>query len=389
MSEIRKFQLYPCEYRSIAALSGVFSLRMLGLFMILPVFAIYAQQLQGVTPTLMGLALGIYGLSQALFQIPFGFISDRIGRKPMIIIGLLLFFLGSMVAALSDSIWGIIIGRSLQGSGAIGSVVMALLSDLTRTEIRLRAMAFIGISIGISFGLAFILGPLLTAQWGLSGIFWLTAILALLGIVVLQYCVPTPDKQTNSIYQKISMRWFKPRLSILYFGVLVLHASLTALFLKIPAVVQSLAFSEGQAWQFYVPVFLTALILTVPVITLIEKINNRKTVLGTLVIALLLSELFLFNPLPTPLGLGVSLCFFFIAFNSLEASLPAYISKSAPEGEKGVVLGIFSTMQFLGLFFGGVIGGLLDAWAGDLAVICFCVILALVWLVWIFRLNHS
>lgn len=436
MSELRAASLSSHEIRLLAKLAGLFSLRMLGLFMILPVFALYARELTGVTPATLGLAIGIYGLTQAIFQIPFGALSDRFGRKPMIIIGLLLFGLGSLVAALSGSIWGVIVGRSLQGAGAIGSVIMAWVADLTRTEVRLQAMAFIGISIGFSFGLAFILGPLFAAILGVPGIFWLTAIFALCGILWLYYSKPLQDedatfyKDVNKESASISS-FFSPTSPILptasssgsvslsennnnffpkffpkgftYFtdlpvqqsiwilnaGVLILHASLSALFLKIPLVIESFNIEKEVAWQFYMPVFLAAFVLTLPCIYAMDKINHAKRSLLSSAAVLLVSECLLYFQSHSYIGYAVSLCLFFIAFNCLEAQLPSLLSKIADPSKKGKILGLFSTMQFLGLFLGGLLGGLLVPLEGELAVHGFCVILALVWLVWLFRLNHS
>ncbi len=385
--KVRKLnKIQPNEYRAIAALSGIFSLRMFGLFMILPVFAFYAVQLTDSTPILIGIALGVYGLTQALLHIPFGYLSDRFGRKPMVIIGLIIFCLGSMVAAMSDSIQGMIVGRSLQGAGAVGSVVMALLADLTRDEIRLRAMASIGITIALSFGLSFLLGPLLCAQWGLSGIFWITAGLGLLGIVVLLRFVPTPEVKTNKLEERIVPiihSDYPESITSLYFGVLVLHASLTALFLKIPNIVHALTTIENQYWNFYLPVFGLALVATVPLLLIIEKTKQFKKSLFVMVISLIISEILLFIFQSSLVGLGLGLGLFFTTFNCLEATLPSTLSKMAPVDRRGKVLGIFSTLQFLGLFLGGALGGFLDNWDGEVTVFAFCIILALTWLVWI------
>lgn len=427
--------LQSLEIRAIATLSGIFSLRMLGLFMILPVFAIYAPKLQGVTPTLIGVALGIYGFTQAIFQIPFGYLSDRFGRKPLVMMGLLIFSLGSMVAAMSDSIYGVIMGRSLQGAGAVGSVILALLTDLTREEIRLKAMAAIGITIGVSFGLAFILGPLFSAQWGIKGLFWITAMLGVLGIWVLIQFVPNPirpiypvdDKnnpdnqnsldnqsnqsnQNNLINQKnqnnlnnlsnlnqSTVQGSLAKKYHIFFGVLVLHASLTALFLIIPNMIMAIQLKEQvsntltevvsnteiKSWQFYLPVLLGSFIVTVPILLLLEKNKDFRFAMAGLVTLLLLSEILLYGFHNTAFGLAISLGLFFVAFNCLEASLPAKLSKLAPISQRGKVFGIFSTLQFLGLFIGGVLGGMLNTIGSEVAVIGFCVILALIWLGWL------
>jgi len=383
-------QITSVERRAVATLAGIFSLRMLGLFMILPIFSIYAKQLKFVTPTTIGIALGIYGLTQALLQIPFGLASDRLGRKPMIIVGLLLFIAGSVVAALSDTIYGVILGRSLQGASAIGCVIMALVADLTREEVRVRAMAVIGITIGLSFALSMILGPILSDFGGVKGIFWTTAVLAVLAILVLVFLVPTPTKQTAGSdtipkFSSIPQILLHSPLRSLNFGVLVLHASLTALFLKIPLAVQAIGYSKSLAWQFYLPIFVGSLFATVPCIIVIEKKSWARTGLIGMVLALVVSELGILYYFNQWLGLALSLGLFFTAFNTLEASLPSFVSKLAPPGSKGTALGVYSSAQFLGLFLGGVIGGWLDSGYGMVAVLLFCIILAVVWLTWILK----
>lgn len=381
----------PVERTTLLALSGIFSLRMLGLFMILPVFSIYANQLNSVTPFLVGIALGIYGLTQALLQIPFGFASDRFGRKPVIILGLLLFAVGSVIAACSNSIYGIILGRSLQGASAIGCVIMALVADLIREEVRVRAMAVIGITIGLSFALAMVLGPLLSEYGGVPGIFWITAVFSVLAIFMLIAFVPTPlrataDSETLPILTRIPQMLVNPQLLPIYFGVLVLHASLIALFLKIPIAIQNSGFAEGKTWQFYVPVFLGSLLATAPCLFVMEKKAYVKYGLTSLVFLFGMSELGITLFFESRVGLALSLWVFFTAFNTLEASLPSLVSQVAPSGCKGTALGIYSSAQFLGLFLGGILGGWLDAKYGMVGIVWFCIILASIWFMWNFQL---
>lgn len=378
--------LTKSENRAIAGLAGIFSLRMLGLFMILPVFALYAQELEQVTPLRIGIALGIYGLTQAMFQIPFGMASDRLGRKPIIIIGLLLFIVGSVLAAVSDSIIGVMIGRALQGAGAVGCVIMALAADLTREVARTRAMAGIGITIGLSFALAMVLGPLLNEWVGVRGIFWLSAIFSLLGIFVLLCIVPGPLKQVDRQQAMpaigLAFRTLCKNSTFVQatVGILVLHASLTALFLKMPQ----------QSGMFYLGVLCLSFIATAVVIMYAEKHKSadlNKKLLLISVILLILSECIVFYfILPTcsvqsgVMGLALGLCLFFTAFNFLEANLPSLVSKCVSAQIKGTALGVFSCAQFLGLFLGGAIGGWLDNFYANSGIAGFCVILGVIWL---------
>lgn len=382
----------PVERKTLLALSGIFSLRMLGLFMILPVFSIYATQLNSVTPFLVGIALGVYGLTQALFQIPFGFASDRFGRKPLIILGLLLFALGSVIGACSDSIYGVIVGRSLQGASAIGCVIMALVADLIREEVRVRAMAVIGITIGLSFALAMVLGPLLSQYAGVRGIFWVTAAFSIIAILMLIIFVPTPaaslQTSTTARSESIPVLARIPKILVhrelmpLFWGVCVLHASLIALFLKIPIFLQPIGFSEGKTWQFYLPVFLGSLVATAPCLWVIEKKTYVKYGLTSAVFLFGMSELGIMIFCESGVGLALSLWVFFTAFNTLEASLPALVSQFAPMECKGTALGVYSSAQFLGLFLGGILGGWLDAKYDMVGISGFCIILAVIWFMW-------
>jgi MFS family permease len=378
------------EQRAMVSLAAIFLLRMLGLFIIIPVFAIYAKQLNHVTPMLVGVALGIYGLTQALFQIPFGFASDYLGRKPLIFLGLVLFAIGSVVAALSDSIYGVIVGRSLQGASAMGGVIMALVADLTREEVRVRIMAVIGITIGVAFALAMLLGPILSEWGGVKGLFWITAFFSLGAIGILILFVPTPgtlsfNNEATPVLRLLPKMLIKPELKILNFGICVLHASLVALFLKIPLALQSLGFEKNAVWQFYVPVFLSALLVTIPSILVIEQKKWVRYGIIISVLVLAISEvgvLYFFNHL---VGLACSVGLFFTAFNILEASLPALVAKRALAGGRGTALGIYSSAQFLGLFMGGIIGGWLDSCYGMMGVLLFCVTLASVWWLWLLQ----
>ena len=353
------------EKRSVAALASVYAMRMLGLFMVMPVFVLLGSDLQGATPALIGFAIGAYGLSQALLQIPFGLMSDRVGRKRMIYIGLILFAAGSALAGVADSIYGVIAGRILQGAGAIASVLMAMLSDLTREEQRTKAMATVGISIGLSFSVSLVVGPLLGAAWGLSGIFYTTAVLALLALIVVAKVVPTPHQhkvnaETHPARQMVGKVLADGRLLRLDFGIFALHFALTALFLVFPTLLkEQLGLAATSHWWFYLTVMMTSFFAMVPFIIIGEKKRKMKPVLCG-AIALLAVATAAMTGVTDSLGLAwVVLFFFFMAFNLLEASLPSLISKEAPAASKGTAMGVYSTSQFLGAFLGGALGGYL------------------------------
>lgn len=382
------------EKRVLAALASIFALRMFGLFMIIPVFAIYAAQLKYASPTWVGFAMGAYGLTQAALQIPFGFLSDRIGRKPIIFFGLLLFALGNLIAAQADTIYLVALGRLLQGASAIGGVIMALASDFTRPSFRARVMGLMGLSIGLSFAAAMIIGPMLSAWIGISGLFYLTAFFSLIAMFVLFICVPTQpvadpsllnDPKRHSFFSDTVALLCNPALRALTLGVFVLHASLVALFLRVPLVVQALGFSGVQTGMFYGPVFVGALFSTVPWLMIGERLKSPVPVLGWAILVLLLSECALGLVLESAWELGLVLWLFFTGFNVVEASLPALVSRVAPLALKGTALGIYSTAQFIGIFVGGSLGGKLNAAYGTPGILSFCIVLTSVWLYSFYR----
>lgn len=374
------------ERRAASSLAGIFALRMLGLFMILPIFSLYVDRLQGATPALAGIALGAYGLTQGILQIPFGLLSDRLGRKRVIAAGLLLFALGSVVAALSDSIWGVIIGRALQGSGAIAAAVMALAADLTREEHRTKAMAMIGMSIGASFALALVVGPVLDSWVGLQGIFWFTALLALLGIVALLWWVPTP--QTSRIHrdaEPVPAQFARVlrdgQLLRLDLGIFLLHLVLTATFVAVPlALTREAGLPSNHHWWIYLPVLLLSVMAMVPFIILAERRRMMKRVFLGAILVLGLAQLGLAEWHRQLWVTALMLFVFFAAFNLLEASLPSLVSKVAPAESKGTAMGVYSSSQFLGAFVGGAAGGALLGWAGLTAVFALGSAMALLWL---------
>jgi predicted MFS family arabinose efflux permease len=374
------------ELRAAVSLAAVFSVRMLGLFMVYPVFSAFTRQLAGATPYKIGVALGIYGLSQGALQIPFGALSDRIGRKRMIVVGLLVFGIGSAVAASATSIDGMIVGRLLQGGGAIGSVVLALVADLTAQENRTQAMALVGMTIGLSFLVAIVTGPPLAGWIGVAGIFWLMAGLALAGIAITLFAVPMaprphvqPEAETVPALIGASLR--NPALLRLNFGIFALHAMLTASFLVVPALLRgTVALNSRDQWLVYLPVLLMSLAVMVPAIIVAERYRRMKTVLIGSVAALAASQLMLALRGSDAHVVLAALVVFFSGFNIMEASLPSLVTKTAPAGATGTATGLYSSSQFLGIFAGGVIGGWIHQAAGTAAVFLFGAAVAVVWL---------
>jgi len=377
--------LNSLEKRSIAALASVYGLRMFGLFLILPVLAIYAEQLDGASPMLMGIALGVYGITQAVFQIPFGMLSDKFGRKPVIVAGLIIFIIGSLVAASASSIGGVIIGRALQGAGAIAAVVLALTSDLTRENQRTKAMAFIGMTIGLSFLLALIAGPTLEFIMGVKGMFLLTAVLAVAAIALIIKVVPTPVQTLNLEVRAIPSKMFEllrnPHLIRLDLGIFILHFVLTAMFVVVPIILlESLEVQDH--WRVYVPALLASIVFMVPMIILSAKKHLLMRVFLAAISILLFAQcLLMWRPLGV-MGMTMCLFFFFWGFNLLEAMLPSLISRIAPAASKGSAMGVYNTFQFLGVFFGGFIGGTVYGAFDVTAVFVICGILLMVW-VWL------
>jgi MFS family permease len=383
---MRKVQglLLASERRAITGLAGLYATRMLGLFMVLPVLALYADELVGATPLLVGLALGVYGLTQALLQIPFGVLSDRLGRKPVIAFGLLLFLLGSVVAAQADSIGGVILGRCLQGSGAVAAAIMALLADQTREQVRTAAMATIGLSIGVAFALAMVLGPWLAAAFGLSAVFWFTALLAAAGLGVLWKLVPPAPRRLQHRDVGIDRAQLGATLGRrdllrLDLSIFALHLILMAIFVAVPFRLVEAGIGPERHGLTYLGVMLLAFAGMVPLVILAEKRRQMKAMCLLAIGAITLS----LGGLAGSIGLWALfgwLLLFFIAFNLLEATLPSMLSKLAPAGAKGTAMGVYSTSQFLGAFLGGVLGGFLAQQWGLAAVFVGCALLGLVWL---------
>ncbi|TAH41757.1 MAG: MFS transporter [Betaproteobacteria bacterium] len=372
----------PDERRAGVSLAAIFALRMLGLFLILPVFSVHAAHIPGGDNlTLVGMAIGAYGLTQACLQIAYGAASDRFGRKPVILFGLALFVIGSAVAALADGIQMIIVGRVLQGAGAISAAVTALAADLTRDQHRTKVMAMIGSSIGLVFALSMVAAPLLYAAVGMSGIFWLTAVLALAAMGVMLWVVPSAPPVPRANGGRFIDVLRDGQLMRLNLGVFALHLIQTTMWVMVPAaLVASGNLPVAEHWKVYLPAVLVSFIVMVPAIIIAERRNRMKQVFNSAVALLALVQfgLYLFGHTLVPLA--VLLTLFFVAFNVLEATQPSWISRIAPPHAKGTALGVYNTLQSVGLFLGGVVGGWVGQHFGSGAVSLLCGVLALSWL---------
>ena len=376
----------PLEIKSSVLLASIYSLRMLGIFLILPIFAIYASDLSDKpTEFQIGLAFGIYGLTQAILQVPFGMTSDRLGRKPVIYFGLLLFIIGSFIAGISEQIEGVIIGRAIQGSGAISAVLTAFLSDLTSDKSRTKGMAIIGASIGLTFALSLVISPILNELIGVPGIFLLMGILAFIALGVVKFFIDEPvdkkkiDSESANDIKSILKNFDLNRLN---FGIFTLHASQISMFMAIPFYLINQGETPlNQHWSIYLSVLVVSLIFIVPMIIFSEKKNKVKEFF-MFSIALLFVTQFLFIYCSNGIvGIVMALTFYFIGFNYLEASLPSLVSKLAPIQRRGLALGVYNTSQSLGIFVGGSFGGLIANFYGYQGTFLFCSLLIMIWFI--------
>ncbi len=370
------------ERRAGAGLASIFALRMLGLFLILPVFSVAAQNIPGGDNfTLVGIAMGAYGLTQAFFQIPFGMASDRLGRKPVIIVGLLFFAAGSFLAAMASDIYWVIGGRVLQGAGAISAAVTALAADMTREQHRTKVMAMIGSSIGLVFAFSLILAPVLYAMVGLTGLFALTGVLSIAAIGVVTHVVPPAPPIIRSQDIAHAEVLLDPQLLRLNFGIFSLHLMQMAMFIVIPSALKTVGnLPLAEHWKVYLPALLVSVVLMVPAIFYAERKGRVKQVFVGAIALLLLTELGFVFGRDSFWMLVVLLVSFFLAFNILEATLPSLVSRIAPAQSRGLALGLYNTTQAAGLFFGGLIGGwMVQNVSGD-AVFMVCSALAVAWL---------
>ena len=355
----------PEERRSSISLALIFALRMLGLFLVLPVFALEARKYPGGDdPAMVGLAMGIYGLTQAFLQLPLGMASDRFGRKRVIVFGLIIFAAGSLLAAMADSLTGLLLGRALQGAGAVSAAVTALLADQTRDGVRTKAMAMVGGSIGLMFAVALVAAPALTSLMGLSGLFGLTCALALAGIAVVIWVVPPePAKHADAPRGRAVDAWKHPDLLRLNLGVFVLHTVQMSMWVAVPALIVQAGLPKSEHWHIYLPAVVLSFVAMGALFSMERKGRLRAALLGAigliLIVQIALGLLFASGSTPSLMVMAVVLFVFFCGFNALEATQPSLVSRMAPANLRGAALGSYNTLQSLGLFAGGALGGLL------------------------------
>ena len=371
------------EMRSAVAIAALFLVRMLGLFMILPVLPLVGEELENSTPFRVGLARGIYGLAQALLQIPFGLASDYFSRKSVITFGLILFIFGSFIAAFGQDIFTVIVGRFIQGCGAIASTLLALVSDVTRIDHRSKAMGIIGIAIGLSFGFSIILGPVIFSYQGLPGIFIFSAVLGIIGLIILWKVVPTPISVKTNLDTKVALDKCRLMLSDkalipVFFGVFFLHYFLTSGFMVFPLMFRDVGIEDEVHFIYYFGIFLASLFLMSPLVLLSDRPGKSEKVLRAMVCCLIIAMIGLVNALSS-MVIVISMVVFFVGFNLLEVLLPAHMSRIMAAGTRGTGMGIYSTFQFFGTFIGGVSAGLLLSYADIVVLLYANAAIGIVW----------
>ena len=373
-------QLSKEEWRISGILSGVYALRMLGLFLVLPVLSLYAAELAGSQQSMwIGWAMGAYGLTQACLQLPFGMVSDKWGRKKTIYIGMAMFVIGSFIAAAATSIEWLVLARALQGAGAISAVITALMSDLIRDSVRTRAMSMVGMSIGLTFALSLVAAPLLVSVIGMSGLFVLTGVSMLLAIFAVYKYVPDPEKIVSTNRLPALQVALQPQLWRLNYGIFALHAAQMALFVSLPFLLLQMGIAQESQWKVYAPMVLFGMVLMVPVIIYGEKKRKLKQTLLFAIGMMVVAQTLLATKHDVVMAMTVALVIYAIAFNVLEAILPSMVAKFAPAEQRGAAMGFYSTAQSIGLFVGGVAGGGLFSRFGFEGVFVFATVLMLIW----------